>query len=280
LKVVNLDLFIQELWESTYNNLNHSTAQEKSNRDEPQSKQSAGSPWVSSQTAALQSELRKPEAIAEEFRDRAEREQKSGAEDWAESDEEWSSGRRERKSVELMKRWRRNFGGVLGEETSKQRKWELAGANTCSREQSEQNKNLPGKTSSWQPTKNEVGAPPWPNDSAEREQNLLAQDEIRKENFSGKIEGSSVAPTKSTGQATKDRAAWAGFENEHEKLVHASREKKSSGSKIFHRARNKTKNRAANRCQNTQPKNTAQISIKMSMGKTGPGTKTQFFIEI
>jgi hypothetical protein len=179
---------------------------------------SAGSPWVSSQTAALQSELRKPEAIAEEFRDRAEREQKSGAEDWAESDEERSSGRRERKSVELMKRWRRNFGSVLGEETSKQRKWELAGANTCSREQSEQNKNLPGKTSSWQPTKNEVGAPPWPNDSAEREQNLLAQDEIRKENFSGKIEGSSVAPTKSTGQATKDRTAWAGFENEHEKL--------------------------------------------------------------
>jgi hypothetical protein len=41
----------------------------------------------------------------------------------------------------------------------------------------------------------------------EREQNLLAQDKIRKENFSGKNEGSSVAPTKYTGQATKDRTA-------------------------------------------------------------------------
>jgi hypothetical protein len=62
---------------------------------------------------------------------------------------------------------------------------------------------------------------------------------------------------------------------------------------IFHRTRNKTKNKhtpwrekiedpGANRCQNTQAKNTAQICIKTRMGKIGQhttGINARFFIK-
>jgi hypothetical protein len=76
-------------------------------------------------------------------------------------------------------------------------KWEQAGTNTCSREQREE-KNSFRESFKLAANRDEYGTLP------EGERNLLAQDKTRKENFSGKNEGSSMAPTKSTGQAIKE----------------------------------------------------------------------------